>query len=82
MKAKDTENQVVYGIIHTCVASEGKMRKMGFDIPVHPKSGAVTYKGEVIGRMDNFTGFIVHCRGALNEIKSAMPELGIWNEVR
>ena len=78
----NTDNSVVYGIIHTCVASEGKMKEMGFDIPAFPKSGPITYKGEVIGRMDNFTGFIVYCRGALNEIKSAIPELGIWNEVQ
>ena len=43
-------------IVRTGPKAEAGLRKLGFTIPVRPKTGEVKYDGEIVGWIDNFTG--------------------------
>lgn len=58
---------------------EEELRKVGFDIPKHPKEGPVKFEGKEVGFMDNWNGLTIYTKEALQFIQKKFPKLGVWN---
>ena len=70
-------------IVHLGPKAEQGLREAGFNIPMRPEVGAVTFNGSVVGRVDNFTGLVIEDdqKEAVTLVLSLEKELklGCWN---
>jgi len=81
MSFKEFINESKGAMIHTNPKIEKKLKDNGFEIPQFPKQGDVKWEDEVVGFMDNWTGFIIYEKRVVQEIKRIFKnKLGIWNE--
>ena len=70
-------------IVRTGPEAEAGLRKLGFTIPVRPKTGEVKYEGKVVGWIDNFTGLRIEnknlkvCQIVADNAKQL--QVGLWN---
>ena len=73
-------------IINLGRQQEAQLRENGFTIPVYPETGKVSFGGEEVGFIDNFTGLVIR-----DEFEAAVKTvlelsrsgqimgLGLWN---
>ena len=70
-------------IIHLGRPAEASLREHGFNIPQYPRTGKVSYEGNEVGHIDNFTGLVIDDINpeAVLAIVRLQDEIsmGLWN---
>jgi len=70
-------------ILHTSRNAEAQLREHGFDIPMFPETGEVSFGGNVVGRADNFNGITIRdeFEDEIRLVLSLQDEIkmGVWN---
>ena len=61
--------------------AEPLFKRIGLDVPKHPKEGDVYYKGRKVGYVSNFNGLMIDSREVIELLQDYAEEydLGIWN---
>ena len=71
-------------ILHTGPKGEAGLRELGFTIPEHPATGAVSYKGQKVGNVDNFAGLTI--KNEFTDVCQLITDnaerlnIGLWND--
>ena len=70
-------------ILCTGRTAEAQLREHGFDIPMFPETGEVSFDGTVVGSVDNFNGINIRDQfeDAIRMVLSLQDEIkmGVWN---